>query len=66
VAVDPTGKFAYVANAWLPALIICEKLGFGGIVKPGTVDWLFTTAFATAIVAISHLYGLILVFLVRC
>jgi hypothetical protein len=53
-----------LAFVWLPAGIICEKLGLGAfsLVGSGTIpNWIFFTA----IVATSYLYGLILVFLVR-
>ena len=49
---------------WLPAGIICEKLGFGGfsVIGSGTIpNWIFFTA----MVVTSYLYSLILVFLVR-
>jgi hypothetical protein len=53
----------YLTCVWLPAGIICEKLGFGAfsMVGASTIPiWIFFTA----ILATSYLYGLILVFLV--
>ena len=49
---------------WLPAGIVCEKLGFGdfSVIGSSTIpNWIFWTAMA----AISYLYSLILVFLAR-
>ena len=49
---------------WLPAGIICEKLGFGdfSVIGSSTIpNWIFFTA----MVVTSYLYSLILVFLVR-
>ena len=53
----------FLTLVWLPAGIICEKLGFGAfsMVGASTIpNWIFFTA----IVATSYLYGLLLVFLV--
>ena len=47
---------------WLPAGIICEKLGFGDFSVIGSsTNWIFFTA----MVVTSYLYSLILVVLVR-